>query len=352
MTSSSKEATAHEVVIVRRRGGDGEDAHHGGVWKIAFADFMTALMTFFLVMWLINATDKKTLAQVAAYFNPIKLSSKSPIARGIRDETAAGQGTQQEKTKASDEKNEHNSDRAGEAPAKVSVPPSSQGDSAASKRDAATEEGEQTETGISQASPEWNTKGASDGAADTLTGMRKQTNRQKEGAKGPLADAAAENKTGEVVETGAAIRQELSEALSDLGQLKRPRIEVRAVAEGILISLTDTLDFEMFSVAAADAAPALVAVMGRIAHVIAKHPGPLVVRGHTDGRAYRAGGYGNWRLSIDRAIAARDLLMRAGVDDARFWKVEGYADRALKTPNAPFAAENRRIEILVQTAAP
>ena len=58
-----------------------EGGHHGGVWKIAYADFMTAMMAFFLVMWLINSTDKKMLTQVATYFNPMRLTDRRPLAR-------------------------------------------------------------------------------------------------------------------------------------------------------------------------------------------------------------------------------------------------------------------------------
>ena len=72
-----------EIIIVRRRGG-GDDGHHGGAWKIAFADFMTAMMAFFLVMWLTNSSDMATRKQVAQYFNPIKLNDPSPATRGIK----------------------------------------------------------------------------------------------------------------------------------------------------------------------------------------------------------------------------------------------------------------------------
>lgn len=84
----SEEAAApeghHELVIIKRHGGGHEDAHHGGVWKIAFADFMTAMMAFFLVMWLISANDK-TKATIAKYFNPIELVDSRPQPRGLND---------------------------------------------------------------------------------------------------------------------------------------------------------------------------------------------------------------------------------------------------------------------------
>jgi chemotaxis protein MotB len=76
------------LVIVRRRRNT-EEGHHGGVWKIAYADFMTAMMAFFLVMWLINAADKKTIVQVAAYFNPIRLTDRNMLPKGLDDLTEA-----------------------------------------------------------------------------------------------------------------------------------------------------------------------------------------------------------------------------------------------------------------------
>jgi chemotaxis protein MotB len=85
VTSGSDEARAHELVIIRRHGGGEEAPHKGGVWKIAYADFMTAMMAFFLVMWLINATDNKTLTQVATYFNPLKLTDKATSSKGPHD---------------------------------------------------------------------------------------------------------------------------------------------------------------------------------------------------------------------------------------------------------------------------
>jgi chemotaxis protein MotB len=72
-----------EIIIVRRGNDDADEGHHGGVWKIAFADFMTAMMCFFLVMWLINAANEETKLAVASYFNPIKLVDRSSSPRGL-----------------------------------------------------------------------------------------------------------------------------------------------------------------------------------------------------------------------------------------------------------------------------
>ena len=63
-------------IIIKKKKGHGGHGHHGGSWKVAYADFVTAMMAFFLVMWLINAADKKTIVQVAAYFNPMRLTDR------------------------------------------------------------------------------------------------------------------------------------------------------------------------------------------------------------------------------------------------------------------------------------
>ncbi len=81
----------HEIIIVKHRGGDHEDGHHGGAWKIAFADFMTAMMCFFLVMWLINAANEETKVAVASYFNPVKLVDRNSAKRGL---DSLGEGPQ------------------------------------------------------------------------------------------------------------------------------------------------------------------------------------------------------------------------------------------------------------------
>src|SRR5947207_7139180 len=75
----------HEIIIVKRNHEGHDEGHHGGVWKIAFADFMTAMMCFFLVMWLINAANEQTKAAVASYFNPVKLIDRNSSRKGLED---------------------------------------------------------------------------------------------------------------------------------------------------------------------------------------------------------------------------------------------------------------------------
>jgi chemotaxis protein MotB len=81
----------NEIIIIKKHGG-GHEGAHGGAWKIAYADFMTAMMAFFLVMWLVNAANEETKASVASYFNPIKLSDETPAKKGLEKPVDAAEG--------------------------------------------------------------------------------------------------------------------------------------------------------------------------------------------------------------------------------------------------------------------
>src|SRR5262245_34556507 len=67
----------------KKRGGD--DGHHGGAWKIAYADSVTAMMAFFLLMWLINVTSPEQKTGIAEYFNPITVSQTTAGSGGVLD---------------------------------------------------------------------------------------------------------------------------------------------------------------------------------------------------------------------------------------------------------------------------
>ena len=95
----------NEILIIKRHGGGHEDGAHGGAWKIAYADFMTAMMAFFLVMWLVNAANEETKASVASFFNPIKLTDETPAQKGLKKPTEQADGQQtKDKSNADKEK--------------------------------------------------------------------------------------------------------------------------------------------------------------------------------------------------------------------------------------------------------
>ena len=108
----------------------------------------------------------------------------------------------------------------------------------------------------------------------------------------------------------------------------------------------------MFASGSAEPQPKVVRIMAKIAQILKAHPGAIMVRGHTDSRPYKSATYDNWRLSSARAQMAYYMLIRGGLPEKRFERVEGYANHSLKDPSHPLAAENRRIEILVREAKP
>ncbi|RDW13293.1 flagellar motor protein MotB [Paracoccus thiocyanatus] len=85
-------------IIIKKVQGSCEGGHHGGAWKVAYADFVTAMMAFFLLMWLLNATTEKQRQGLADYFNPTLIQSTrsghdGPFGGEVQDaETDSGQG--------------------------------------------------------------------------------------------------------------------------------------------------------------------------------------------------------------------------------------------------------------------
>ncbi len=117
-----------EIIIVKRHGAH-EEEHHGGAWKIAFADFMTAMMAFFLVLWIISATDKNTKTLIARYFNPVKVEEPAKAQKGIhgvpeKDAYAPGADTAAPSGgKPNSERGEAQGDKADEGAAAGSIEP-------------------------------------------------------------------------------------------------------------------------------------------------------------------------------------------------------------------------------------
>ncbi len=324
-------------IIIRKRKDDDEAEHHGGVWKLAFADFMTAMMAFFLVMWLINSTTKETKAAIVQYFNPVQLVNSSPNVKGLRDPTESGQGRSNQKT-----------DFQGGA-GKVAEPPA-QGTERVSEATLHTDplkaldEIEAREPIASQ----------HEQAAATKLGDpfdRVQQGSLAEFAKEPITESSAHR------EADASQISRLREALEtiilteSIGKRGAPQLSVTQTKEGSLISLTDGANFSMFNVGSIEPKPQLVRILAKIGQGLSNEAGDVEIRGHTDGRSYKSASYDNWRLSSDRANLANYMLQRGGLRETRIREISGFADRQLKTPNDPNADVNRRIEILIRREA-
>src|SRR5579885_21354 len=367
----------HGEILIRRHHAVDHEAHHGGAWKIAFADFMTAMMALFLVLWLISSTSEKTRHTVAQYFNPVKLVDMSTLKKGFRDpkETEMGSGPNPKETP-----NESDSSKRTPPPGQSSKTAAAQtnlqqDDSAQRLTDPFTTMPDDAQKTMDDAPSLAPGRQAADAAQEKLydrenlapaipdsqsrTASSKAQAPQIPGGEQTSAPAPKEADNQKVTRSmeeqaakgreAAKLRASVAQALSEyaLGQ-QSPRVEVRDTGEGVLISLTDEAGFSMFAVGSAEPRPETVRIMERIGEILKASPGSIVIRGHTDGRPFKGGPYDNWRLSAARAQMALYMLTRGGVSDKRIDRVEGYADHRLKSPANPLGAENRRIEILLR----
>jgi chemotaxis protein MotB len=390
-------AVKPEIVIIRRRGGGDDAPHKGGAWKIAYADFVTAMMAFFLVMWLINAANEATRAQVASYFNPIKLTDTSTGGKGLNDpkdskkkDAQPGGGTESAATaeeKAAEEKLLADPGKALDeiathgAPLEVPVP-APQPEAAKTISDpfdpmswqsAPEPMAKRAEQIVPQAPtlpaivPELaktadaadEEKKAPDKMANPESGEAKENMDPADTSAAKGAAHASEPSTAKMpdqpapvadvakLEKALEVRQEILKALHLQSDQLPANIDIKGTAEGLLISLTDKNDFGMFTVGSAEPDAKLIELVSVIAGVLGKHPGFIVIRGHTDSRPYKNKKFDNWQLSTARAHMAHYMLVRGGLDEQRVRRVEGVADRDPKLPGRPEASENRRIDILL-----
>ncbi|TIN17226.1 MAG: MotB family protein, partial [Mesorhizobium sp.] len=433
--------TPHEIIIVKRGHDDHDEAHHGGVWKIAFADFMTAMMCFFLVMWLINAANEQTKAAVASYFNPVKLVDRNSSRKGLEDlgdgpraigttadnpkkaTSKAGQDGDGSAERKQDKQelpqaehsDEHlfadpyavlseiatdtgvmqNVSQKGDGGAQAAGPATgaSGGDSyrdpfepdfwsqqvAAPAAEASAErtriEGDPVKPGDKTAETQVpKVKAVPPVAAAPLEPLAKNaTGKQapatamaKAGDTKPsemnpgetklddakATDAAkveadaqkpAKPDTGEKAPTAAAVKaaadvkRQLADAFKP-GDKLHDGVSVEATDKGVVISITDQLDFGMFEVGSALPRRELVLAMEKIGRIVNSQKGTISINGHTDARPFRSDSYDNWRLSTARAHSAYYMLVRGGVDERRITEVAGFADRQPKVAADPLAA--------------
>jgi chemotaxis protein MotB len=394
----------HEIVIVKRHASH-EDGHHGGAWKIAFADFMTAMMALFLVLWLISSTSDKTKHAVAQYFNPVKLVDVTTLKKGFRDpkntEMGAGPKTSESKVEADTNQSLAETKEVTQYPG-AKLPTHSEAalfrnpyavlaEIAANAQidEAAKPMSGSSETAAAEPSPDTRETfndpfttipQVAEPAAQSEPGPAASNDRQAAAvdqgepgappardapqppsqprsdaearAPAPSATAVSDN-AAEAPQTKDAEAAKMKAEVAALAKQEArsangPHIEVQSTNEGVLVSLTDDRNFAMFAIGSAEPQPKTVEVMAKIGGILKTRAGAIVIRGHTDSRPFKSATYDNWRLSTARAHMAHYMLARGGLDERRFEKIEGYADRRLKVAADPLAAANRRIEILLR----
>ena len=275
--------------------------HHGGAWKVAYADFVTAMMAFFLLMWLINTTSPEQRRGIAEFFAPASVSRVSSGAGGLLEGTSfAEEGV----------RHGHS------APVAAASEPQY-----TSNADAEADAQESTQPG-----------GQADPNADSLS--RARTLREN-------ADFARAE---------IAIRQAMAD-MPDVAELSR-NVIMEQTPEGLRIQIIDQEGRSMFN--AGDAQPNERArrLIAAIAAGIEQLPNRLTISGHTDGTP-PGGRYGsNFELSAARAEAARRILSSNGIPANRIYEIAARGDSEPLFPDDPTMPGNRRIAITLLREAP
>ena len=246
-TTVAKPAPPAPIIVIRKKKGD-HGGHHGGAWKVAYADFVTAMMALFIVLWLMSA-DKEVQQAISAYFN-------NPSGPGkLTGTAAAGAGNS------------------------IEVPKEDMG----------------------------------------------------------------------------KLREKIQQALMTVPNFRniKDHVEITITSDGLRIELLETEAGMFFESGRGSPTENGSDLLARLAEELSKMPNHLLIEGHTDSKPYGGdGSYSNWELSTDRANAARRLMEAHGVRPEQVEQVRGFADRALRHPEDPEAASNRRISVIVQYLTP
>ncbi|WP_298310875.1 flagellar motor protein MotB [Propionivibrio sp.] len=260
--------------------------HHGGAWKIAYADFVTAMMAFFLLMWLLGSTANGDLKGIADYFtNPVKVSMQG--GSGAGDATSILKGGGKDLTSSAGQvKN-------GELESKKKTP---------NLKEAKTEQ------------------------------LRKEFEQREKTTLNEL-----KQNIEKLIDGNSMLRQFKNQLLIDV------------TPEGLRIQIIDEKNRPMFDTGSDDLKPYSRVILREIGNALNAVPNKVSFSGHTDAAAFGGGGKGfsNWELSANRANAARREMINGGMDANKVLRVLGLSSSVLFDKNDPLSSANRRINIVV-----
>ncbi len=329
------------ATIVLKKIEEGGHGHHGGAWKVAYADFVTAMMAFFLLMWLLNATTEEQRRGIADYFAPTNVMGQSQTGSGqpFGGRTPNEDGRMTQTTGAI---------RLERGPLPVLPDVETEDDSEIVARPVPMRDGPEGEDEdadprrVATARPD-----ARAGQQDPRAGVADARSLSD----GELRAEAARREREAFDRAAEEIRRIVAEdpGLADLAR----QLVVEQVQEGLRIQLLDADRQPMFALGGAAPNDRARALIARVAQVTARLPNQVAIAGHTDATPFRGGtDRSNWDLSAERANATRRLLAEGGLVEARMVSVAGHADRQPLLADQPLAAANRRVSITLLRQAP
>ena len=281
--NSAKQDELRPIIIKKiKRGGGG---HHGGAWKVAYADFVTAMMAFFLLMWLLNVTTKEQKMGIAEYFDPNpKISVTTSGANGMLGGLTIS-------------------------------------------KDGAMVNDKSPMTPQEQTTPA------------LRPGQEKMTDEK-------LKEELKKREDANFKKAEAALKSAISSSPELKGLEKNLKMDM--TPEGLRIQIVDQDGKPMFPSGSAEMYERTQKLLAKVSEVITKMPNEISIRGHTDGVPYMKGNnYGNWELSADRANASRRVLVGTGFPNDRVNNVVGKADTDHMIIKNPSDEQNRRISIIL-----
>lgn len=279
-----------QIVIKKVKKGHG--GHHGGAWKIAYADFVTAMMAFFLLMWLLGSMGEEDLKGISEYFaNPTKVTLEGGSSAGMSESLIDGGGD--------DLTRQEGQVQAGDKPTPE-------------KRDTRSE----------------------DKTADPSEMTQEQIQEQIE---------ALERKQIEELKERLESLIEVDPAL----KAYKDQIKLDITRDGLRIQIIDKENRPMFELGSDDLQGYADEILHSLAPVLNDMPNRLSIEGHTDARPFDRQGRSNWELSAERANSARRTLAEYGYQQDKFLQVIGMADALPFVAEDPLDPQNRRISMTV-----
>lgn len=286
---AGRAASAAPIIIKKKKviAGGG---HHGGAWKVAYADFVTAMMAFFLLMWLLNATTEDQRKGLADYFNP-----SIPISKV----SGGGSGALNGSSVFTDEQ---------------------------LSRDGT-------------------------GAVNEYPNSREiPVNGPENSMDAPLEGNGVDDEIGDAEKSLETVQSEIAaETMTALEGDLAKHIQTRMTPDGLVIELVDSDGEPLYNVGSSNPSRTLYDLLEVIAPVLATVSNNMAIVGHTDALAFSNNAdYTNWELSTDRAHAARRMLIKNGIPMGQIKQVTGKADTEPFSED-PYAPQNRRIAITLLT---
>jgi len=374
--------------IIIKRNEIVEGGHHGGAWKVAYADFVTAMMAFFLLMWLLNATTEDQRKGLADYFSPNNLMSHASSGTGepfgghtafdkgalvsdrgsvqvttgqrpVVDQTedgedmvsasyhrartgdGIGQGPMVEDQDADDERANQS---VGEKGARRPLGAGGPADIPTQRQSDLTRVARAADNGAGALA----TVQSRDQGTEPALATEQITNRggAEAATKSAAQEAARVRQEKAAFEQAAQQIKDAVRADPNLAELTK-QLAIDLTPQGLRIQIMDEVKLPMFATGSATPNERARLLMQKVVPVLMRLSQPISIAGYTDAAPFPGADRTNWELSAERANATRRLLTDGHLPEARIRSVSGHADRDPLLPADPMAAANRRIAILV-----